>query len=622
MYQLSRLILIVSVFLAVSVIALLTYLWPIAGIILILGVIAAFKRGGGFTWAHGTARWAAPDDVPHLQEGDGLVVGYLEAPSGAVNGTRALFNPRVSSKDACQRFLTKKPRQLIKLNRAVHTAVFMPTGAGKGVSCILPFLLSSRESCLVIDIKGGENALITAEHRRSKFGHKINLLDPYNLVAQKLLNRPSDSLDPVFFIDEKSLYGLDDSRDIARATVERKEEKGDGIHFLDNAEAAIAAVCALVVHYGKGGQKSLQAVCDICSSPQRWEQSVALMCQSDAWGGMLARMGGNLQHLRDRELASTLSTIARFLRPFSTPAIAAATRTSTFDPAEALENSTTYLVLPPERVAVLAPVLRLWVGAFIRAAQRSERKVTLHIIADEAGSSLGKMDEITNALLVGRSAGIRLQLYYQDISQLKRCFPDGGDQGVLANCTQVFAGVNDLETARYVSERLGDETVWVDSYGASQQRSWGTSQSAQGGSSSSGGQVGTNSNVSQMARKLLKPEEVLTTNPRIAFTFAPGELPMWTWMVRYYEKEFKENRVARALATFAGSLLMVCGTGIIALVLALNVRPKLERSSHHVEREREVQSIGQPGAAHRDAGSDQGRRAVRGTWPEPVQNPE
>lgn len=290
-----------------------------------------------------------------------------------------------------------------------------------------------------------------------------------------------------------------------------------------------------MVQYGEGEQKSLQSVCDIISKPQKWEQAIELMCQSVAWDGMLARMGGTLLHWKERELASTMSTMARFLRPFSTPAIAAATRSSTCDPVTALEKSTTYIVLPADRVGVLSPLLRLWIGTFIRVAQRSGSGTPLHLICDEAGSSLGKMDEIAKALLVGRSAGIRLQLYYQDMGELNALWPNGASQTLLANTNRVFFGVNDVETAKYVNQRLDKETIVVGSGGTTQTTSRQPSQ--QGGNTYSYSST-TSNNWQFQARELLQVGEVLALDERVAITFTPGAPPIWTRLLRYYENDF------------------------------------------------------------------------------------
>ena len=80
----------------------------------------------------------------------------------------------------------------------MHTAVFAPTGVGKGVSCVIPFLLTSSESAVVVDFKG-ENFQLTAEHRRKAFGHQIVVLDPFKLVTQT-----PDTFNPLDFIDKDS----------------------------------------------------------------------------------------------------------------------------------------------------------------------------------------------------------------------------------------------------------------------------------------------------------------------------------------------------------------------------------------------------------------------------------
>ena len=45
---------------------------------------------------------------------------------------------------------------------------------------------------------------------------------------------------------------------------------------------------------------------------EKMQASIELMCNSDAAGGMLARMGHQLTHYVDKELASTLTTTLRY----------------------------------------------------------------------------------------------------------------------------------------------------------------------------------------------------------------------------------------------------------------------------------------------------------------------
>ena len=85
-------------------------------------------------------------------------------------------------------------------------------------------------------------------------------------------------------------------------------------------------------------------------------------------------------------------------------------------------------------------------------------------VLDEA-ASLGRMDALDDAVDKYRGYGVRLQFYYQSVSQLRKCFPDGQEQTLLSNVSQVFFGTNDLPTAEYVSNRLGEQTIVVTSGG-------------------------------------------------------------------------------------------------------------------------------------------------------------
>lgn len=102
----------------------------------------------------------------------------------------------------------------------------------------------------------------------------------------------------------------------------------------------------------------------------------------------------------------------------------------------------------------------------LRAVVRGglQDKNMVHFILDEA-ASLGHMESLDDAVDKYRGYGVRLQFYYQSLGQLKKCWPEGQDQTLLSNTTQVYFGCNDNETAEYVSNRLGECTIIVDSGG-------------------------------------------------------------------------------------------------------------------------------------------------------------
>lgn len=183
----------------------------------------------------------------------------------------------------------------------------------------------------------------------------------------------------------------------------------------------------------------------------------------------------------------------------------------------------------------------------------------VNFILDEA-ASLGRMDCIDDAIDKYRGYGVRLQLYYQSPSQLKRCFPDGQDQTVLANSTQVFFAIND-DSANYVSARLGDETIIVESGGSGSSYSHQSSLSSQSSTTHS---TNTSRNWSQMGRRLLKPEELYALGERIAITFVPGLPPIMTTLERYYECKMGPDRWRGTKMVLATLFLFVMATIVAA----------------------------------------------------------
>jgi type IV secretion system protein VirD4 len=185
--RLLRRLLIGSVLLLVYTAVVITILWPWAGAGMAIVALAALARKTVAYSAMGTARWADATDVPHLLEGFGLVLGYLAGKPSKWRGVMGLFNRRLPTKQAVQRLLMacqrKPPKNLVRLTSSINTMVVAPVGAGKGVSCVIPWLLTNPDSAVVVDFKG-ELTLASALQREKEFGHKIVILDPFKVVTQ------------------------------------------------------------------------------------------------------------------------------------------------------------------------------------------------------------------------------------------------------------------------------------------------------------------------------------------------------------------------------------------------------------------------------------------------------
>lgn len=131
--------------------------------------------------------------------------------------------------------------------------------------------------------------------------------------------------------------------------------------------------------------------------------------------------------------------------------------------------------------------------------------------------------------------------------------------------------MNDLPTAQYISERLGDQTIVVDSGGTS--NGWSHQTPEGGGMGSSTRSSNRNYNWQQQARRLLTPAEVMALSPRVAITFTPGVPPIWTRLLRYYEEPafgFGGKKAAQGIpplkTTGVAALLLVIGAGVALFV--------------------------------------------------------
>ena len=74
-----------------------------------------------------------------------------------------------------------------------HLLTIAPTGAGKGVGCIIPALLRHEGPVIVIDPKG-ENVAVTARSRRER-GERVVVLDPMGITSE-----PTSSFNPLDLI--------------------------------------------------------------------------------------------------------------------------------------------------------------------------------------------------------------------------------------------------------------------------------------------------------------------------------------------------------------------------------------------------------------------------------------
>jgi type IV secretion system protein VirD4 len=76
------------------------------------------------------------------------------------------------------------------------------------------------------------------------------------------------------------------------------------------------------------------------------------------------------------------------------------------------------------------------------------------MLVDEA-AQLGEMDEIRSALTLLRGYGVRLWTFWQDLSQLKRVYPNDWESLLTNSSTQQIFGLSNPHVRRQVNDYLG-----------------------------------------------------------------------------------------------------------------------------------------------------------------------
>jgi type IV secretion system protein VirD4 len=505
------------------------------------------RRGYGSGWSHGQATTANMQVTERggLLDDHGLILGRClpDIPS-KWTAVRALLSLRVSSDTACRMFLaaffSRKwlAGRMIRLASHVHLLTCAPAGAGKGTAVLVPTLRSYRGNCVVTDPKG-ELFMLTSQFRRKRFGHRIIRIDPFGVCGPG-----SDTLNPFDFIDAKADDFLDACRDLANMLVVRTGEEKDPI-WNDSAELNLTGFTAFTCGFEPNPKlRNLQTVRVIASSRQRYAKAVEIMQQVDACQGVIQRLGGLLTWFTGEELGSVLTTFQRHTAFLDSPAIARNTASSSFDPRILRTGkATVYLILPAERLASLAPLQRMWIGTIMRVITRgkpTEKGPVLWLLDEMA--HIGHMRAIEDAVTLMRGMGMRLWFFFQSLDQLKACFGEHAPT-VLDNIgTQQYFGINSYATADEISKRIGDTTIGIRSTNDTSSDSHSTGGT---GPNSSGGSRSTSRSVtsSDIARRLFKPEEVLTLPDDVALIFHKNLPVVVARLIKYYNApEFRWGR--------------------------------------------------------------------------------
>jgi len=336
-------------------------------------------------------------------------------------------------------------------------------GAGSGkLRDTLSFIVckSPGQRKLVLDPRG-EIAAISL-HNFARYGEHAYCFNPAGLhgLPQHRLN-PLDILKP----DSPTLYS--DAKFIAEGLIPLSGGGSARYFELRARQWLEALMIALTLHDGSVDFASLMTVVNaIESDPQVWGGVLEFMLDSNE--EVLRSTAAELltkQQESEKEFGAIIGEVFAYLSVFNDPLLQASLSEPDLSLEDLCDSSRVnhlFLNVPIEYVGIWSPLLRVIFTVGMLYKGRHPSAPRLNLIADEAGQ-LGRFEGLLRAFTFGRGAGIRALAVFQDIGQVKRNFGAEALQGFMGSAqTRLFYGVRDLETAEYVSNMLGTQTLEYD----------------------------------------------------------------------------------------------------------------------------------------------------------------
>jgi len=419
------------------------------------GIIAAIssRRGKAHESLHGSSRWAKQSELKDM--------GILEEQGVYVGG-----------------FVGKGDKLLhLRHDGPEHILVFAPTRSGKGVSLILPTLVTTPEkSCVVLDIKG-ENYALTAGWRGKHGGNKIVRLD--------FASPESHRYNPLLEIEVGTEREIAQAQNLAQIVMAKIDGKGDD-HWTTKGRTLLSALVLHALHNAKdtGEVPTLAQVGRLLSDPTSNMEEILEDMVNNSPSPTAKRVAREMLDTPEKERGSIVSTFQSKFEVFEDPIVERNTATSDFQLSEVMNGNkpmSLYLIVQPRDQDRLRPLVRLFISQLLRSVTADMEfkdgrsvegfKHRCILLLDEF-ASLGSMPVVEENLAYMAGYGMKAYLIVQDIAQITKYY--GREQSILGNChVKIAFAPNNLDTAEFLSKLTGTTTVTKTSVSISGKRSAG-----------------------------------------------------------------------------------------------------------------------------------------------------
>jgi type IV secretion system protein VirD4 len=365
--------------------------------------------------------------------GDARFAEYKELKKAGFTGKTGLLFGKIDGK------FIAKPEKV-----EGHVLVIGPPGTGKTSGFVIPSLWRWKDSALVFDPKGGELAKKTAVFRARS--QRVYIFNPFD--------EKCDRYNPV-----EHCKTTNEALSMAQVLI--PSESKEHAFWTESSRAIVAAA----IYEGHLKGKTLTDVCKfVCLHDVETLKDYYLNHPDEK----VRLLAAPLRHLEDKVMASVMSDLMRNLNVIAQDdAIKRATNRSDWDLDELENRASIYLSVPEEKLKL--PQYRKLLNIIINQAvdhlssrqevKEDDDRPRILFMIDEL-PTLGYIPSLLQSLATLRSRGVVLSLAFQSVSQLDQIYKTTGRKTIMDICPfKLVFGIEDPETQRYFTNRIGNKTI-------------------------------------------------------------------------------------------------------------------------------------------------------------------
>lgn len=359
-----------------------------------------------------------------------------------------------------------------------HIFIVAGSRAGKGTTLIVNNLIDWPHGVFCIDPKG-ENASLTAMRRAraqdahgtvtkitDHLGQEVAVLDPMRCVRG-----PARALrvkyDPLNDIAPQTIEAAGQILSLAEAIV--VPETGSGSHFTDSVEIILAGVMELVLHTEVPQNRTLRRCRELIlegfgevyetENGELAATGLAGKLREIKTGPALAQEAFSLlTDTGEEERGSFRSTLARQLKWMADERMLAHLDADGFSLRRIIrEGGSVYVCIPP----LFIPRMKRWLRAIMGVALHTKMEMGTNNQGQQMLFMLDEFPALGHFQLIEDSAGymagygIKLVPVIQNIGQVQKHYGKNWETFVGNAGALIAWGLNDQETEKYLSDRMG-----------------------------------------------------------------------------------------------------------------------------------------------------------------------